>query len=82
MAKRKICKKENKTDAQLSELFYKYLQEYPEMNQILKTYNMNTEQYLCFLSEILLLKKTRSTSKHLTHFNIVSTNSSKAVPAT
>ena len=79
MVKRKIGKKETKIETHLNDLFNKYLQECPEMNQILKTYHLSVEQYLCFLSEILLLRKPRLPSDWLKHLNVVSTNNPKAV---
>ena len=79
MVKRKICKRETKIEAYLSNLFDKFLEECPEMKGILETYNLSVDQYLCFLSEILCFRKPRLPSDWLKHFNVVSTNSPKSV---
>ena len=77
--KRKISKRETKIEAYLNNLFNKYLEEYPEMEEVLETYNLNVEQYLCFLSEILCFRKPRLPSDWLKQFTVVSTNSPKSV---
>ena len=79
MVKGKICKKETKIETDLSNLFNRYLEECPEMNKFLKTYNLSVEQYLCLLSEVLRLRKPRLPSDWLKKINVVSTNSPKAV---
>lgn len=79
MVKRKICKEETKIETRFSNLFYKYIEECPEMNQVLKNYHLNADQYLCFLSEVLRLRKPRLPSDWLKHFNVVSSNRSKTV---
>ena len=78
MVKRKICKKETKIETHLSDLFNKYLKEYPEMAQVLKTYHLSSDQYICFLLEVLLLRKPRLPPDWLKPFNVVSTNNPKA----
>ena len=78
MVKRKICKKETKIETHLSDLFNKYVKECPEMTQVFKTYHLSDDQYLCFLLEVLRLRKPRLPSDWLKPFNVVSTNSPKA----